>query len=171
MKKEKEEIMENEDTLRIYEVGFHFDPTISDDKIDSALDSMREIVKSSGAVILSDNIIKEQIDLAYKMDSVFENKKRVFDKAYFGWIKFETTPESIPVIEADIKKNPIVFRFLITKTIRENTIENIAVSHKGDKRQHKTEEIPVIDDDSKKEVSEAEVNEAVDKAIEELVVE
>lgn len=162
--------------LRVYELGFHLVPTLPEEGVSGAMDDVRGVLEAAGGLMISEDIQTEVMELAYPMENITGNKKSVFNSAYFGWIKFEIIPESILTIEAEMKKNPNVFRFLIIKTVREDTFEKVSPiskdevadipKEKTDKASKETIEISK-EKDTKKEIS----NEKVDKAIDELVVE
>jgi len=148
---------------KIYEVGFHIVPTIAEDDVSSASNVIRDIVESSQGVIISEGN-PLLLQLAYPMDHIVENKKSIFSSAYFGWIKFQIDPENIKMIKEGLEKDDNVFRFLITKTVRESTLEQ--------KQVFQIKKEPVSTSPEKKKSPKEEISEAeVDKAIEELVVE
>lgn len=150
---------------KIYEIGYHVVPTVAEDGVATVANAVKDLVESLGGMVISDGT-PSSIDLAYSMDHVVANKRSSFDSAYFGWIKLQMDPENILKIKDELDKNEDIFRFLIIKTVREDTLakkpsvrpkkETTSASAKSEK----TEEV-------KEEISEEEV----DKAIEELVVE
>ena len=115
---------------------------------------------------ISKGIIAEElpvfIDLAYTIVKTVDHKNKRFDEAYFGWIKFEGTPSGIAELEEGLKKDENVLRYLVVKTIRENTF--IAKKFTGAKVKE-VEEAPVAEE----AVEEVQSEEVLDKAIEELV--
>ena len=116
---------------------------------------------------ISKDIIAEElpvfIDLAYQIVKTVEHKNKRFDQAYFGWIKFDGSPEGIAELEEGLKKDENVLRYLIVKTIRENTF--IAKKFTGVKVKE-PEEVAVV---AAEEATATPVDEVLDKAIEELV--
>jgi len=126
---------------------------------------------------ISKEIIAEElpvfIDLAYQIVKTVEHKNKRFDQAYFGWIKFEGSPAGIAELEEGLKKDENILRYLIVKTIRENTF--IAKKFTGAKVREIEEETAVDTEvavetpesaDSRLDAPE----ESLDKAIEELVI-
>jgi hypothetical protein len=61
-------------------------------------------------------------ELAYEMIRVVNNVNVRFNEGYFGWVKFELEASKIAEFEAPIKLDSQVVRFLVVKTVRENTI-------------------------------------------------
>ena len=146
---------------RIYELGYHLVPTLAEEQIPGASGAVRGMIER-----ISKDIIAEElpvfIDLAYTIVKTVDHKNKRFDEAYFGWIKFEGTPSGIAELEEGLKKDENVLRYLVVKTIRENTF--IAKKFTGAKVKE-VEEAPVPEE----AVVETPSEEALDKAIEELV--
>ncbi len=49
-------------------------------------------------------------------------KRDYYDTAYFGWIKYEAEPKAAAEIKKALDLSEKVLRYIIVKTIRENTI-------------------------------------------------
>ena len=147
---------------RIYELGYHLVPTLAEEQIPGASGAVRGMIER-----ISKDIIAEElpvfIDLAYQIVKTVEHKNKRFDQAYFGWIKFDGSPEGIAELEEGLKKDENVLRYLIVKTIRENTF--IAKKFTGVKVKE-PEEVAVV---AAEEATATPVDEVLDKAIEELV--
>ena len=154
---------------RVYEVGYHIIPTVAEGDIPSIVDSIRGSIESLSGTIISEDSPK-LIDLAYSMDHIAANKKTVFDSAYFGWVKFEGNPENIIKIKDFLEKKEDILRFIIIKTVKEDTL-----SKKTNKKIKQTASIKNIKNvakdtkDASADKKEAVSDEEVDKAIEELV--
>ena len=148
---------------RVYELGYHLVPTLAEEQIPAASGAVRGMIER-----ISKDIIAEElpvfIDLAYTVVKTIEHKNKRFDEAYFGWIKFEASPSGIADLEEALKKDENVLRYLVTKTVRENTF--IAKKFVSTKVKALEEETVVPEGEV---VAEASVDEALDKAIEELV--
>ncbi len=104
---------------RIYELGYHLVPTLSEEQIPAASGAVRGMIER-----ISKDIIAEEspvfIDLAYQVIKTINHKNKRFDDAYFGFIKFEASPEDIAKLEVELKKDENVLRYLVIKTLREN---------------------------------------------------
>lgn len=156
---------------RVYEIGYHIIPTVAEDNLASVVDEIRESIKSLQGVIISEGN-PQQMELSYSMGHVVSNKKTICSSAYFGWIKFEGNPENVIKIKDALDKNENVLRFIIIKTVKEDTLPKKINTNTKTKQEvnakniKKIDEVGVVKEETKKEVvSEAEV----DKAIEELV--
>ena len=154
---------------RIYELGYHLVPTISEENIPAASKAVRGMVERiSKSIIAEENPVF--IDLAYTIVKTVEHKNKRFDNAYFGWIKFEGEPAGIAELEEGLKKDDNVLRYLIVKTLREDTF--IAKTFTAVKAKVHEKE-PVVSEKPEVAQDEAEVvaseGDELDKAIEDLV--
>lgn len=151
---------------RVYELGYHLVPTLPEEKIPEASGAVRGMIER-----ISSNIIAEElpvfIDLAYTIVKTIEHKNKRFDDAYFGWIKFEAEPAGIAELEEALKKDDNVLRYLVVKTLRENTF----ISKKFPSSNAKQREEEVLASAATPGASEASevAPDELDKAIEELV--
>lgn len=150
---------------RIYELGYHLVPTLAVEQIPAASGAVRGMIEQ-----ISKDIIAEElpvfIDLAYTIVKTVEHKNKRFDQAYFGWIKFEANPEGIAKLEEGLKKDDNVLRYLVVKTIKENTF--IAKKFVGAKVKEE-EVVTEAEGEVVAESAAAPSEEAIDKAIDELV--
>ncbi len=115
-------IKKNEGDNRIYEVGYLLLPTIEVDHLPSVVGDLKDLISTNfkGEVISDD--MPKSITLAYQMLKVTNNVRSKFDTAYFGWVKFAMEPEQVLELKKKLDMDPNIIRFLITKTVRENTI-------------------------------------------------
>jgi ribosomal protein S6 len=150
---------------RIYELGFHVVSSIPEEKLPAEVTIIKDLLESNGAVIISEEFPKLRA-LSYTMTKVVGPKHLKFDTAYFGWVKFEMNPDAVSKIKNSLERNDNIIRFLIVKTVRENTMTAPKPpAFKADSKGVATGEIP-----KNKEVtpiSEAEL----DKTIDSLMVE
>lgn len=163
MNEEEKDIIPVEQEPRIYELGFLFVPALDAASVSGETASLRDLIIEKQGIIISEGEAKER-PLAYQMSKMIDNKKEKFNRAYFGWIKFETTPHMALEIKGalDIKKN--VLRFLIIKTTREEAFVERRTPKK--KVSPKTGEAKGRKEEAAKPVSQAEL----DKTIDELVI-
>ena len=154
-------VSEKEIKLGVYEVGYLMVPTIAEENLGGEVAVFKDIFTENGAVFISDEYPK-LIELAYEMSRSIENKKQKFSYGYFGWVKFECTTDQAKVIKSILDKNEKLVRFLMIKTVRENTmsVKRSYSKQDGYKRQH-----------TQKAKEEAPINEeTIDKEIDALVV-
>ena len=131
------------------------------------VEALKAIVLQDGGSLVSEGEPK-LINLAYSMTKSVADTKKKFNTAYFGWLKFETKSELMPSIKKAVDANPNVLRYLLIKTVRENTL----YTPKLNTRALAKEEAPAkvkksVKTDEKKATS----VEDIDKSIDELVIE
>lgn len=120
MQEDKNEILEDE-RGRVYELGYLLVPIISAEDLPIHYGDLKELVISFGGVVISDEMPK-MIPLAYNMLKVVANVRNKFNTAYFGWIKFTMETDKILELKKKLDLDPSIVRFLILKTVKENTI-------------------------------------------------
>ena len=121
----KDEIASNDaDTgvnERVYELGYLLVPSITEENLPVMYANVKELVSSFKGGIISDEMPK-MIPLAYSMTKVISNVRNKFDTGYFGWIKFVMDSEKVLELKKKLDLDPNFIRFLILKTVKENTI-------------------------------------------------
>lgn len=113
--------MEENTIRRVYEWAYLLQPTLDDEALARTLAEFRSAMTEKGMEIINDETPKV-IDLAYTIEQVIDHKRAKFTQAYFGWIKFEAEPAQAIMIDAMAKAHGSVIRYLLIKTVRENTI-------------------------------------------------
>lgn len=106
---------------KVYEVSFHILPTVAEENLAEEFGNLKNLIESNGGMAISEDFPRP-VELAYEVTKTLSNKKERFNRAYFGWIKFEINPEMISVINDAIKLDEKILRFLVIKTVRENTM-------------------------------------------------
>ena len=152
---------EAQDNLRVYEIGFHIAPIAGDEGVSREVGEIKTILDGLGAVVVSEDFPRLRT-LAYSLSKVIGGVKRTFNEAYFGWVKFEAEPEAAEKLKAEVEKLANVVRFLIIKTVKENTLyapKFVDKNKEAGKKEEGEEKNEIVDEGE------------VDKAIEELVVE
>lgn len=159
--------MQPEETARtIYELSYHLPVSLPEKEQEAVLDLFRQEVSKAGGVFLAEGAL-EETDLAYPIAV----HGTTHTKSFFGWMKFELDPASAKAFQTDtLPSEKRLIRATFIQTVREDTrasaqarSHNIVqeVENKGVlERKITTEEVSA-------EVSE----EAIDKSIDELVVE
>lgn len=105
----------------VYEVGYLFVPTVSEEEVGALYGNLKDLVSNTGGNVIADEMPK-MINLAYEMLKVVQNVRSKFNTAYFGWIKFEMDSQDVLELKKKLDLDPLVLRFLILKTVKENTI-------------------------------------------------
>ncbi len=152
---------------QVYELGYHIVSTVAEENLPKEVETLKATVLTDGGSLVSLGEPK-LINLAYPMTKSVADIKKKFTTAYFGWLKFETRSELMPLIKKTVDQNPHILRYLLIKTVRENTL----YTPKLNVRAPGKDETPVkakksIKTDEKKATS----LEDIDKSIDELVAE
>lgn len=106
---------------KIYELGYLLAPTIKEEDVPVIYGNLKELVSTHGGEIIMDEMPK-MFNLAYPMQKVVSNVRNKFNTAYFGWTKFIMNPAQILEVKKILDLDPNFIRFLVLKTVKENTI-------------------------------------------------
>lgn len=152
---------------RVYELGYHLIPALSDEEAPAEAAALKELVVKQGGTVISEDA-PQHISLAYTMYRTESGKKTKFDTAHFGGIKFEMGPAEVIALKEALDANKNLLRYLIFKTVRENTRSEFRFPQKTERKPEAGEKAPTrVKEEKNVPVSE----EALDKSIKELVVE
>ncbi|HEV7702133.1 MAG TPA: 30S ribosomal protein S6 [Candidatus Paceibacterota bacterium] len=107
---------------RVYELGYLLVPTLAAENITAVYGDLKDLITSKfkGEIIADD--MPKTMTLAYPMLKVVSNVRSKFDNAYFGWVKFTMSPEEILELKKHLDLDINMIRFLLIKTVKENTI-------------------------------------------------
>jgi len=105
----------------VYEIGYLILPTVSDEKLAPEVTKLKELLDSIEATVISDEY-PVLISLEYEMVKRIETKNNRFNQGYFGWIKFEASPEEIVKLKKKLDLSKVILRYIILTTVKENTI-------------------------------------------------
>jgi ribosomal protein S6 len=111
----------NEAKVGVYEVGYIMLPSIAEENLGGEVTAFKDMLTLHGATFVSDEHPK-MMELAYEMSRSIANKKQKFSYGYFGWVKFECTGIQAKIIKDILDKDEKLVRYLLTKTVRENTM-------------------------------------------------
>ncbi len=125
--KDENEI-EMEANSRVYELGYLLVPTLEEAEVPAVFGNLKELVSSIGGIAISDEMPK-MLNLAYPMIKVVANLRHKFKTAYFGWVKFTMDSDKILELKKRLRLDPNFIRFLILKTVKENTISAKKFGH------------------------------------------
>ncbi|KKW09402.1 MAG: hypothetical protein UY44_C0002G0042 [Candidatus Kaiserbacteria bacterium GW2011_GWA2_49_19] len=117
---------------RVYEIGYHIIPAVKEEDIEKTVGEIRKAIESShpkddrpsegaGKTTFIAEGAPSLMKLAYPM-SVREGEKYTeYDRGYFGWIKFEAPATIVSTLNDALKSNTNILRFVIWRTVREDT--------------------------------------------------
>jgi ribosomal protein S6 len=153
---------------KIYEVGYHIVSSVSEENIPAEVEKIKTYLAKEKAIIISEEAPKLR-PLAYPIKKAYGGTYKVFDKAYFGFIKFELGEDAdIKTVDLSMKNNESVLRYIIIKTVRENTMYSPKItvfSNKDAKIKTTFKEDKVVKSEKQATIEE------IDKSIDALVSE
>ena len=155
------DIDKDADDNQIYELGYHILPSVSEEDTSHEVSQIHSLISEYGGHIISEGTpVMRQ--LSYEIAKKVETKSLKFNKAYFGWVKFDIDRSQIINLKNKTEIFPNILRCIIIKTVKENTMHapKIPMFKKENK-----EEVP-LEIVEKIPTSEAEI----DKSIDELVI-
>ncbi|MBU3668662.1 MAG: 30S ribosomal protein S6 [Candidatus Taylorbacteria bacterium] len=112
---------ERQEGVRVYELGFHFVPTLSEDEVAVPFSHLKSLIEKKGGTFIAEGT-PEMTNLAYEISKTVKAQKKRYTEAYFGWVKFELNAEEIPAFEKEVKAFEPILRYLLIATVRENTL-------------------------------------------------
>lgn len=161
----KEENLKDNDNMEIYEIGYHLMPILSEEEVSKELSKIHSLLSENEASLIAESAPTMR-QLSYAIGKKIETKINKFSKAYFGWIKFETQKSKIEMINKVVKENQNILRFIIVKTIRDNTLY-VPKAPVFKKENHSEEK----ENKNKEETEKPEISETeIDKSIDELII-
>ncbi len=115
---------DNNETIvdsRVYEISFIFDNKLDEGAALEKANAIKQSIATLGGSFISEEVPYMR-ELAYEMTRVVNNVNVRFNEGYFGWIKFEMDGDKVKELEKGIKLDEQVVRYLVVKTVRENTV-------------------------------------------------
>ena len=114
---EREETADDHADLRVYELGFHLDPELSQEDAKSAYAQIRKTVESAGSIVAEGE--PQKIQLAYTVSRTEQGRRRDFDASYFSWIAYECDGEGHAKVADAASSDSRIFRFIDIRTDKE----------------------------------------------------
>jgi len=119
VKTEESKAPENEG-VRIYEVGYHVLSTVKEEDVEGVVSTIRSEIEKAGGSLISEGA-PQSVKLSYTMSVNKGGKNTHYERAYFGWIKFESDSEATGKLNEVLTEDENILRFIIFKTLREDT--------------------------------------------------
>lgn len=148
-----------ESALRVYEVGYLVLPSVPEEHIPEIVDRAKSFIAKGNGAIISDENPKLR-PLAYEMVKHVGTRNEHFKTAYFGWIKFETTPEGVLEVKKAFDAMGEILRFILIKTTREIPVLPQEILEEAEALESIDEAVPTLSPQAE-----------IDKSIDELVIE
>jgi len=149
---------------KIYEIGFNLVPHLAEDKIAAEVADIKAIIEKNKGTVIYEEAPKLR-PLAYDIATTTAGVKRTHSQAYFGFIKFETTGSDVMEVKIALDKKDTIIRYLLIKTIKDNTMYGTKMARTDGPRPKKGKE------DGKDGVPSPMSQADMDKTIDELVIE
>ncbi|MBI5645139.1 30S ribosomal protein S6 [Candidatus Kaiserbacteria bacterium] len=111
---------------RIYEVGYHVVPMIAEDQVEKIVSEIRSAIEQAGGSFIAEGA-PSLTKLSYDIETKENGKKMWHDRGYFGWIKFESTPDAARMLEEMLRRHPSILRCIVFQTVREETRARLKV--------------------------------------------
>lgn len=106
--------------MRVYELGFHLDPELSDSDAKAAYQGIRSACASVGTIVAEGE--PQKIQLAYTVSRTETGRRRDFDASYFAWIAYETDGAGHEKVAETVRSENSVFRFLDIRTTKDEAL-------------------------------------------------
>ncbi len=148
----------------VYEVGYHIVPTVSPENLPKEVDAIKAILGKVEAKIISEEGPK-MISLSYPMLKVVGPKRDYFETAYFGWVKFEAEPVAAVELKRALDLSEKVLRFIIVKTVRENTMHGHKFLKDGKEAPRRASSTDKKVEGVKPEATAEELDKSIDKLV------
>ena len=164
---------EMEEKGTIYEVSYLLLPSVIVEEVGDVVEQIKSAILSNGGTIISDEN-PVLIDLAYSMTKVVGAVRNKCDKGYFGWVKFEIQKDGLEVVKKLLDTSDTVLRYILMKTVRENTLLQGKMMLKREEKVRKEEmkDVEISDDvvPLSPQVESVAVDRDLDKSIDDLVI-
>ena len=112
---------ENSDEISVYELGYHLALEAVEENVTPEVNLIKSSIEKNGGNFIDEGLPKKT-KLAYDIVLSDAGKRKKFDSAYFGWVKFDMEPSKISDLKTLLDENKSIIRFLIIKTVRESTL-------------------------------------------------
>jgi ribosomal protein S6 len=162
---------EKETEMTVYECGYLLVPTITVEGLPEEVAKLKAPVEQAEGVIF-DGAEPTLIDLAYPIAKGEAGKRNRYNRAYFGWFKFELAPGQMASIKKAADQNLHVLRYLLIKTVRDSAMapRRALLEKPGEPiPQPKAQETikPLVHHEEQVAISEEELNKSIEKIVSE----
>ncbi len=102
------------DEVLSYELAYHVLPTVTEGEAVRLSGEVIAELEALGATVLASEK-PERVDLAYEITRHLEGKNRHFKSAYFGWVRFSVSPDSIESFINEFNERTDIMRHLLIR--------------------------------------------------------
>lgn len=152
---------------RIYEIGYHISPSVKEEDVEKIVAEIRKAIEKEGGNFIAEGA-PAMTRLSYAFPGIEGGKHVDFDRAFFGWLKFEAPAHSALTLDQVLKLNNSILRHIIFRTVREETRAHLRAPQLREVRRTDTIKTTA----KRPEENAAPVSEAqLDKALEDITAE
>jgi len=152
---------------RIYEIGYHISPSVKEEDVEKTVAEIRKAIEKEGGTFIAEGA-PAMTRLSYGMPGLEGGKNVEFDRAFFGWLKFEAPAQSAIILDQALKENNLIVRHIIFRTVREETRAHLRAPQLREVRRTDTiKSSPKRPEETSAPVSEVDL----DKALEDITAE
>lgn len=114
------ETADDASATRVYEAGYQISPNVAEENVERLVAEFRAVVEKAGGTFISEGapVLNR---LAFPMYKREGEKNTEYDRAYFGWVKFESTLAAANELGQALAKHPSIIRAIVFRTVREET--------------------------------------------------
>ncbi len=128
---------------RVYELGYLLVPQTPEGSLEEKVTALGSLC-SGGEKVLSSST-PEYIDLAYTIDVKRGSAHMKYSQAYFGFIKFEQSPEGLEALKKKLDGDTDIIRYILVKTSAQNAV--VFKKPKNEPKRESLDEIEVTDEE------------------------
>lgn len=145
--------------MQVYEIGFHVVPTVAEADVPAVAEKVRALL-GDAEIIKSEAPRKMQ--LAFTIERSVAGKREKYNEAYFGFIKFATEPEKLPMLQEALRAERLVLRSIVISTVREDITATRRAVFTSDRLEGQTLKKPASQPEARAEVSEEELQKSIE---------
>jgi ribosomal protein S6 len=118
--KKQETVAPKKEGVRIYEVGYHILSTVKEGEVEGVVSLIRKDIEKAGGSLITEGA-PQSVKLSYTMSINKGGKNSHYERAYFGWIKFESDADGVKTLNQTLASEKNILRYIIFNTLREDT--------------------------------------------------
>lgn len=104
---------------KVYEVSFLTPAKGGEEGALATLERVKTAVSSMEGTFIAEGTPK-QMPFASEVSRSASGKRERHNEGFFGWVKFEFTPDNAPALEVFLKKDVDILRFILISTVRDS---------------------------------------------------
>ncbi len=152
------------DDRPVYEVGFHVLPNVDEAGVAAVVEALRSELAKGNAEIIKEQF-PQKIVLAYTIERAVSGKREKYNDVYFGSIKFAVERAAVASLEAILRNNKNILRYLLVETLREEPTVSRRAVFSSNRLEGETIRKPTSAPETPTEVSEEELQKSIDALV------